>query len=64
MNELWDCFHIVVTDIHKIHSFQRFKGKPPMLLIQRFLLETLIRIPWCITTLTRQSQRVIFVLNQ
>ena len=28
MNELWDCFHIVITDIHKINSCQRFNGKP------------------------------------
>ena len=64
MNELWGCFHIVTTDIHEINSYQRFNGKPLMLLIQRFLLETLIRVPWFITTLTHQSQRVTFVLNQ
>ena len=40
MNELWDCFHIVVTGIHEINSYQRFSGKLFMLLIQRFLLET------------------------
>ena len=50
MNELWGCFHIVITDIQEINSYQRFNGKPLMLLIQRFLLETLIRIPWFITT--------------
>ena len=64
MNELWDCFHIVITGIHKINSYQRFNGKTLTLLIQRFLLETLIRIPWFITTLTHQSQRITFVLNQ
>ena len=50
MNQLEDCFHIVITVIHKINSYQRFNGKPLMLLIQRFLLETLIRIPWFIMT--------------
>ena len=50
MNQLEDCFHIVITVIHKVNSYQRFNGKPLMLLIQRFLLETLIRIPWFITT--------------
>ena len=64
MNELWDCFHIVITGIHKINSYQRFNEKTLTLLIQRFLLETLIRIQWFITTLTHQSQRITFFLNQ
>ena len=50
MNQLEDCFHIVITVIHKINSYQRFNGKPLVLSIQRFLLETLIRIPWFIMT--------------